>query len=101
MNVPVAAPERRRAGAAFDLAARASGAAEQIRTIEALQADGVAALSGSSLSSLDAWKLRRLARSLALDGLDARPGKAVRSAEELEAVLTAHRLVEPRAAGVG
>lgn len=82
--------------APFDLAVRASSAAEQIRVSEELVDDDAERAAGASLSRVDAWKLMRLAGSLSLDGVDARPGITGRSAAELEGVLTAHRLLARR-----
>jgi type 2 lantibiotic biosynthesis protein LanM len=95
LDFHVAQSGRLGAVAPFDLAARASSAAEQIRIVEELGADAGRA-AGVPLSRVDAWKLQRLACSLALDGIDAGPGAAGRSAEELERVLAAHRLLARR-----
>ncbi|MCA1697545.1 MAG: hypothetical protein LC790_01015, partial [Actinobacteria bacterium] len=92
MDVDVARFGQLHPVAPFDLAARASSAAEQIRIVERLGVDAERAV-GATLSRLDTWKLQRLASRLALDGIDARPGTAGRSAEELQRVLTAHLLL--------
>lgn len=48
---------------------------------------------GALLNRREVWKLQRLAATLAPDGFDARPGRAARSADELNEVLTTYRLL--------
>jgi type 2 lantibiotic biosynthesis protein LanM len=97
VQAPVAWPGLLLAGAPFDIAARASSLGEQIRTVQALSDGGDRAPAATQLTRLDTWRLRRLARRLAMDGGDAdTPSTPQGSADTLEAILGTHRSLQLR-----
>ncbi|MGH2769872.1 MAG: DUF4135 domain-containing protein [Actinomycetota bacterium] len=89
--------------APYDIASRASNLAEQIRIVQALAGRVHLGVSPPELTSVDSWRLRRLARKLA-GGPSREPLRDPQprgSAEELEAVLAANRLLQLRSGDLG
>lgn len=94
MQVQVGRPSALSARAPFDIAIRASNLAEQIHAVQALRGDAGPGAGDAALSSVDSWRLRRLAR-----GLAAAAGDAAGAGDRLEAILTTHRSMALRPGG--